>query len=344
MLPKSLATILPKQFFRSFRRCRLHDTTRHQLRFSSAQAANTIPASRDDLALVSLFDYPQSGPSASPFPITGLFGHPSLKHPSNLISLANATLVRAQLLTDRILRARNSRDELLKVVKNLDRLSDMLCAVIDLSELVRNAHPDRTWVEAANHAYETLCEFMNVLNTHVGLYEVLKAVMTDPSIVKTLSPEAYKTALIFWLDFEKSAINLPPDQRKKFVSLSSDILVLGREFLKGVNTARPPAAIKPSELVGLKDKGMGVRLKLQAQFTQRDLLVYPDSLQAQMIMRSAPSEEPRRRVYIAANSSTPEQIQTLEKLLRTRGELARLVGQESYADMTLGDKMAKSPG
>ncbi|KAG6871902.1 Mitochondrial intermediate peptidase [Termitomyces sp. Mi166 len=88
---------------------------------------------------------------------------------------------------------------------------------------------------------------------------------------------------------------------------------------------------------------MGVRLQLQAQFTQRDLLVYPGSLQAQMIMRSAPSEEPRRRLYIAANSSTPEQIRILEELLRTRGELAKLVGKESYAAMTLGDKMAKTP-
>ena len=59
-----------------------------------------------------------------------------------------------------------------KVVKNLDRLSDLLCGVIDLAETVRNSHPDRAWVEAANTAYETLCEFMNVLNTHVGLYEV----------------------------------------------------------------------------------------------------------------------------------------------------------------------------
>src|SRR6185369_3810143 len=111
----------------------------------------------------------------------------------------------------------------------------------------------------------------------------LRAVMTDPSILQTLSPEAYKTALIFWLDFEKSAIDLPAAQRDKFVSLSSDILVLGREFLREVNSARPPAKIKPSELAGLKDKGMGVRLQLQAHFTQRDLLVYPGSIQAQMI-------------------------------------------------------------
>ena len=160
----------------------------------------------------------------------------------------------------------------------------------------------------------------------------------------TLSPEAYQTALIFWRDFEKSAIDLLPEQRQKFVSLSSDIPILGHHFLKGTNAARPPTTISPSELEGLKDKGMGVRLQLQAQFTKRDLLVYPGSLQAQMIMRSAPGEGPRRRIYMAANSSTPEQIDILETLLRKRAELARLVGRESFAHMTLDDKMAKTPG
>ncbi|PFH49704.1 hypothetical protein AMATHDRAFT_62721 [Amanita thiersii Skay4041] len=312
-------------------------------RRTAATQTQFIPASVDDKGLIEVFDYPKSSRSFSPFSATGLFGHPTLTQPHSLISLAHATVVRAQLLTDRILRAPQSREELKKVVKNLDRLSDLLCGVIDLAELIRNAHPDRVWVDAANQAYETLCEFMNVLNTHVGLYQVLKIVLSDPEIVRSLSPEAYQTALIFWRDFEKSAIHLPPEQRQRFVSLSSEILVLGREFLAGVNAPRPPTPIKPSELAGLKDKGLGVRLQLQAQFTQRDLLVYPGSLQAQMIMRAAPEEEPRRRVYIAANSSTPEQIEVLEKLLRKRAELARLVGKESYAHMTLDDKMAKTP-
>lgn len=132
----------------------------------------TIPASPDDVALVALFDRTSPTFKCSPFSTTGLFGYPSLTHPDALVSLADATLVRAQFLTDRILRARESRDELLKVVKNLDRLSNMLCGVTDLSETIRYAHPDPMWVRAADHAYETLCEFINVLNTHVGLYEV----------------------------------------------------------------------------------------------------------------------------------------------------------------------------
>jgi len=172
---------------------------------------------------------------------------------------------------------------------------------------------------------------------------VLKIVLADPSIINTLSPEAYQTALIFWRDFEKSAIDLPPEERKKFVSLSSDILTLGRQFLENANAPRQPASIKPEHMAGIKDKGLGVRLQLQAQFTRR-VLVYPGSLQAQMIMRSAPDEEPRKRMYIAANSSTDQQIATLESLLKTRAELARLVGRSSFAHMTLDDKMAKTPG
>lgn len=63
---------------------------------------------------------------------------------------------------------------------------------------------------------------MNVLNTNVGLYEVclslafmfrvdfnymwafqtLREVLSDPTIVRTLSREAHQTALTFWWDFE----------------------------------------------------------------------------------------------------------------------------------------------
>ncbi|KAG7099592.1 Mitochondrial intermediate peptidase [Marasmius oreades] len=355
MLSKTAGNALrspAKQIFR-FRGC-IHENVplHHPLPRGASRTAVTqagpiahsmIPASQEDKTLVTLFDNPTSALSLTNFHHTGLFGHPSLTHPRALISLANGTLVRAQALTDRILRAPQSREELFKVVKNLDRLSDLLCGVIDLAELIRNSHPDRQWVEAANHAYEILCEFMNILNTHVGLYEVLKVVFTDPDIVKTLGPEAYQTALIFWKDFEKSAIDLPPAQREQFVRLSSEIIVLGRHFLREAATPRPPISIKPSDLNGLKDKGLGVRLQLQARFTQRDLSVYPGSLQAQMIMRSAPQEETRRKVYIGSYSSTREQIEILEDLLRKRAELARLVGSESFSHMSLDDKMARTP-
>lgn len=171
MLARSARNALLKHKSTPFRFRGCLAAKRDALALHAAQA-HTLPASADDLALVSVFDQPKFNFRPNPLSPTGLFGHDSLTHPEALISLADATLVRAKLLTERILRAKQSRDELLKVVKNLDRLSDMLCSVIDLAELVRNSHPDQKWVEAANDAYEHLCEFMNVLNTHVGLYDV----------------------------------------------------------------------------------------------------------------------------------------------------------------------------
>lgn len=173
---------------------------------------------------------------------------------------------------------------------------------------------------------------------------MLHAVLHDPEITKSLSQEALQTALIFWRDFEKSAIKLPPEQRERFVSLSSEILSVGHEFVTAASAPRAPAKIKPFELEGIKDQLMGARLQRQARFTQTDLLVYPGSHQAHMIMRAAPDEEPRRKVYMAAHTSSPEQIERLEQLLHARAQLSRLVGWDSYAGMTLNDKMAKTPG
>ena len=49
--------------------------------------------------------------------------------PSSFHNLTLATLIRAQLLTKHIVRTWHSLDELFKAIKNLDRLSDMLCSV-----------------------------------------------------------------------------------------------------------------------------------------------------------------------------------------------------------------------
>lgn len=133
-----------------------------------------------DKQLHQAFDTPSSSYTASPSAVapTGLFGQPALTTPDAFPLLAQRTTLRAKILVDRLCRPSPPPQSLeeaerafLDMVKNLDRLSDLLCGVIDLAELVRNVHPSREWVDGANEAYEQLCEYMNELNTHVGLYQ-----------------------------------------------------------------------------------------------------------------------------------------------------------------------------
>ncbi len=100
----------------------------------------------------------------------GLFDQPELASPASFRELAARTITRAKILVLRIHRALESQSEKEKVVKNFDRLSDMLCGVIDAAELLRHSHPDRVWVDTADEVYDGLCSYMNVLNTDVELY------------------------------------------------------------------------------------------------------------------------------------------------------------------------------
>jgi intermediate peptidase len=127
--------------------------------------------------LLAVFDHAGSASSATSAKPSGLFGEDALASPASLKALAGATVERARALTRRVHEAPRSREEMFKVVKTLDRLSDALCSVIDLAELVRNAHPDAKWVQAAEDVYDTLCEYMNTLNVDVELYKVRDSVL-----------------------------------------------------------------------------------------------------------------------------------------------------------------------
>ena len=133
-----------------------------------------VPSSHD-ADLKEAFDRPHPPHSTTTAsPPTGLFDYGPLSSPRALRPLTERTIYHARALVRRICDAAGdpSGRELRLVVKNLDRLSDLLCGVIDMAELVRNAHPDQRWVDESDMAYERLCSFMNELNTDTGLYEV----------------------------------------------------------------------------------------------------------------------------------------------------------------------------
>jgi len=117
----------------------------------------------------------QAGPK-----VKGLFGYTNLIKPQDLIPLAQRTVHRASAVVERICNlpttfakdGTTSDQALLLMAKQFDRLSDLLCSVIDPCEFIRNVHADEDWVEAANEVYEYMCNYMNTLNTHVGLYRV----------------------------------------------------------------------------------------------------------------------------------------------------------------------------
>ncbi|KAI5853510.1 hypothetical protein BZA05DRAFT_372750 [Tricharina praecox] len=267
---------------------------------------------------------------------TGLFHNKDLTSPLGFRKYASRTLSKAKALVEQIVNA-STREELARVVLDLDRLSDLLCRVIDMSDFVRATHPDRKIVAAANEAYAAMFEYMHVLNTTTGLYTTLKRALQDPEVGKRWTDDERTVAEILFKDFEKSGINLPGYVRKRWVELTSEIAELGAGF---VNEMEPEKAVLEFESSRMR----GMDPMVVRELTSRGKIRIPTvGMAANHALRTVEDPAVRRELYLANHTSSKKQIGVLEKLLKRRTELATLVGCESFGQHTLMDKMAGTP-
>ncbi|PYH89024.1 metallopeptidase Mip1 [Aspergillus ellipticus CBS 707.79] len=275
--------------------------------------------------------------SAAHLQPTGLVQNQYLTSPDGFRVFATTTLQRCQAIVAKVLAA-DSLADFRSMARDLDRLSDLLCRVIDLSDFIRVIHPDPRVQEAATQAYALMFEYMNVLNTTTGLNDQLKKAAANPDVTAHWSDEEKIVAQILIKDFSNSAIHMPPGDRQRFVDLSNDISQLGSFF---VNNAEPAKSHVSTSVNSLR--GLDPLLVQQIKRWNRTAAVPTVGLIPRLALRSVHDENVRRQIYCATRTSHPRQLRRLEELLAKRAELAQLSGHASFAHMTLSDKMAKSP-
>ncbi|SCU90004.1 LANO_0D07228g1_1 [Lachancea nothofagi CBS 11611] len=279
--------------------------------------------------------------SATPLE-TGLFQNPYLKSSQGLRKYSMKTLEDAQLLVEQM-RSDRSENGHLAYIQRLDRLSDLLCRVIDLCEFVRASHPDPQFIQAAQLCHEEMFEFMNVLNTDATLYEILKSVLRNRAITAQLSKEEIKVGNILLEDFEKSGIDMAPEVGEQFISLSQQISLIGQDFINNTDFAKSEHVRISCQ--DLDKSGMNKLLLNQLSRDAHGLKykVPTHGYVAFSILRSCPNEKIRMKIWTAMHSCPDQQITRLKQLAKLRGYLAYIMGKKSYSEYQLEGKMAKSP-
>ncbi|KAF4446330.1 hypothetical protein F53441_10018 [Fusarium austroafricanum] len=332
-------------------RCVRHTTKLPQQRWHSiastvAQAISpsipvnhTVGLGHDDTVLRNLFDAPagRSFPKFSLKRSQGLFKNRYLTSPDGFQQFAQKNLERATKIVKKVLSA-SSITEYQAIVRDLDRLSDLLCRVLDLSDFVRMTHPDVRFQDAAANAWGMVYQYMNQLNTMTGLSDQLSQALSIPEVTNVWSEEERTVAEQLKLDFMKSAVNLPKASRDRFVDLSSRISEIGSAFAQGMQPARKQITLPAYKFYGLYP-GIAATLKVRQTITLPTL-----SSDAIGALQSVHDENTRKEIYLAQRTASRETIMDLEAMLKLRGELAELAGFESYGHMALKDRMmAKTP-
>ncbi|KAF2459272.1 hypothetical protein BDY21DRAFT_299912 [Lineolata rhizophorae] len=266
----------------------------------------------------------------------GLFQNRYLTHPAGFQDFATVTIHKCRTVLAKVLAA-SSLDEMRSIPRDLDRISDLLCRAIDLSDFVRATHPDLNIQDAATKCYAMVFEYMNVLNSSEELYKKLIEANDSPDLVRSWTEEERTVAGILLKDFSKSAIDFQDGERDSFVELTNEIATVGSEFAEAGEPETPYLVYKSSKLKGMDPM-------LIKQLTRWGMVNLPTvGYLSNVALRSVEDPDVRREIYIASRKSSKKSIGLLERLLKKRAELAQKTGFETYAHMALSDKMAGSP-
>ncbi|GAW18245.1 hypothetical protein ANO14919_077190 [Xylariales sp. No.14919] len=306
---------------------------------------STADAKHDDSLLRQIFDSPPTFQgllrpflqSASRQKSVGLFRNRYLTSPQGFLTFADITIARASKLVVKVTNASTVADHK-TLVRDLDRLSDLLCRVLDVSDFVRITHPDAKIQEAASVAWSKVYMYMNQLNTSTALSDQLGKALADPEVMASWNEEEQTVAKLLQQDFKKSAIHLPKEFRDAFVDVSQSISELGAEFVDHMQPEKSYLELPSSKLHGIDPH-------IARNMVRHGIIRLPTlSSAAAVALRRAHDEETRRVIYYATRTASKRSIDTLEDMLKLRARLAALSGFESYGHMTLQDKMmAKTP-
>lgn len=266
----------------------------------------------------------------------GIVRNRYLATPEGFMVYAQHAMRKCSMLVQKTL-AMKTVEDYTTIVRDLDRLSDLLCRVIDLSDFIRSTHPDRSYQHAASLAYSAMFEYMNQLNTTTGLNDQLKKAASMPEVYKSWTEEERTVANILLKDFNKSAIDLSDEARQEFVSLSNDIANAGTEFTETMSPQDFHVRFRAAKLKGMSP----VMIKNVSKFGMA--MIPTTGPIAATALTHCEDPDVRREVYMGNRTASGSTIRKLETMLTRRSQLASLAGYETYAHMALTDKLAKTP-
>ncbi|MFK5129688.1 oligopeptidase A [Glaesserella parasuis] len=208
--------------------------------------------------------------------------------------------------------------------------------------------------EAYQACLPMLSEYSTWVGQHQGLYQGYVKLKNSPEFA-TYSLAQKKAIENSLRDFELSGISLPADKQKRYGEISARLSELSSQFSNNVLDATMGWDIvieDEADLKGLPESALeGAKLSAQSKEKSgyRFTLEFPSYLP---VMTYCENRELRQKMYEAYNTRASDQgpnagkwdnSALMAETLELRLELAKLLGFENYAELSLATKMAENP-
>ncbi|MCB1689873.1 MAG: oligopeptidase A [Halioglobus sp.] len=243
-----------------------------------------------------------------------------------------------------------SWDNLLQPIEELDdELSSAWSPVSHLNS-VRNSDALR---EAYNACLPLLSDYGTWTGQHSGLCAAYQQIADseDFNALDTAKRKAIEHAL---RDFRLAGVALPPDKKKQYGELRQRLSRLGSTFGENVLDATNAWSkqVTREELEGLPETALASARHAATQAGHEGYLINLEFPSLSPVLNYCDNRALREEVYTANCTRASEQgphagqwdnSDLIVEILELRTELAKLLGFDNYAELSLATKMADSP-
>jgi mitochondrial intermediate peptidase len=278
----------------------------------------------------------------------GLFSIRGLLFPSDFQRLTRQAIQDSNVLRGQIPEDPDNAivtpNQAVEMLHTLDRISQIVCNVIDAAELCRSTHVSPKWRQAADQAFGTLQDYILTLNTDIALYNALATI--ELKFYSQLTEEEQRFCFLLKREFELDGIHLPHQQRQEVKEVHSQVTTLETLYMRNITHSVKQFAVDAALIESVIPRH--VLQEHGAVYNHDDtdstkVHLTADTPITHSITSFSPSPNLRRQVYLECMTSCFENMDCLRALQDARHRLAVSLGFPSYAHRFLQDKMAQSP-
>lgn len=140
-------------------------------------------------------------------------------------------------------------------------------------------------------------------------------------------------------DFKQNGLGLEKKKREKLKQLMKELVNLELEFSKNLREVSDSAEFDDKEL-----EGMGADYKSRLKKTESGKYIvttnYPDYLP---LMDNCSVDQTRKKMeFLFNNRCADKNVTLMEKAIKLRAKIARIMGYKTFADYAMADRMAKN--
>jgi oligopeptidase A len=240
-------------------------------------------------------------------------------------------------------------ENLIQPFEELDDRLDYVWSVVTHLNAVANSEPLRN---AYNVCLPKITGYATEIAQNLQLYAAIKTLLVDSQQnLDAIQTKILKEEL---RDFHLSGADLPPDQKQRFAQLETCLSALTNKFEENLLDATQGWSrliVDPKDLAGIPSTAIQAAFETAQQKKLQGWFFTLEAPSYLAVVSYADSRSLRQEIYTAyctrasdagPNAKRWDNTPVMQEILEIRYEMAKLLGFENYAELSLATKTAKN--